>query len=81
MEWREVDSYWQGLLKFKKKKMKNDFTAEEELQMVKMTLDLARSHGLENEVVWSAMKIHSHTDPLDANLNESLGKALQEWDI
>ena len=76
MEWREVDSYWQGLLKFKKKKMKNDFTTEEEVQMVKMTLDLARSYGLENEVVWSAMKMQG-----DANLNESLGKALQEWDI
>ena len=56
--------------------MKNDFTTEEELQMVKMALDLARSHGLENEVVWSAMKLHG-----DGNLNESLGKALQEWDI
>ena len=57
-------------------RMKNDFTTEEELQMVKMALDLARSYGLENEVVWSAMKLHG-----DGNLNESLGKALQEWDI
>ena len=58
--------------------MKNDFTAEEEVQMVKMTLDLARSYGLENEVVWSAMKMHGNAE---YNLNESLGKALQEWDI
>ena len=56
--------------------MKNDFTAEEEVQMVKMTLDLARSYGLENEVVWSAMKLQG-----DATVNDSLGKALQEWDI
>ena len=66
--------------------MKNDFTGckalavcrdlGEKLQMVKMTLDLARSYGLENEVVWSAMKAHG-----DGNLNEALGKALQEWDI
>ena len=74
--------------------MKNDFTSEEELQMVKMTLDLARSYGLENEVVWSAMKIHGdavyaaikRSDTENGvlpryPLNESLGKALQEWDI
>ena len=60
--------------------MENNFTAEEEVQLIKMTLDLARSHGLEVEVMWSAMTNYKNA-AIDANMNESLGAALAEWDI
>ena len=58
----------------------HDVDAVAELFVVNETLKAAREHGLEAEVVWSAMKIYGDrfkTLPLDVCLQA----ALDEWDI
>ena len=76
MEWRDVDSYWNGLLKYENKMKK-----KRDIDLVKETLDIAREHGLEVEVVWSALVMAAEANEHGQTMEEVLQAALGEWDL
>ena len=51
------------------------------LQLVAETLDIADSHGLQVEVVWSALTIATEANEHDMSFDQVLEAALGEWDI
>ena len=51
------------------------------LQLVAETLDIADSHGLQAEVVWSALTIAVEANEHDMPFDQVLEAALGEWDI
>ena len=51
------------------------------LQLVAETLDIANAHGLEAEVVWSALTIATEANEHDMTFDQVLEAALGEWDI
>ena len=53
---------------------------ELELEAIQRTLKVAREHGLEAEVIWSAMN-HHHSSSVTNEITFSLEVALSEWDI
>jgi len=70
------EGYWGGLLKHSKK-----MKANENLKLVEATLKLARKHGLEAEVMWSALNMAAEANEHGETMDEVLGAALGEWDI
>ena len=70
------EGYWDGLLKYDKK-----MKASENLKLVEATLKLARKHGLEAEVVWSALVMAAEANEHGQTMDEVLAAALGEWDI
>ena len=55
--------------------------ANETLKLVHDTLEMAREHGLEAEVMWSALIMAAEANEHGRTLDDVLGAALQEWDI
>ncbi len=51
------------------------------LQLIAETLDVADSHGLQVEVVWSALTIAAEANEHDMSFDQVLEAALGEWDI
>ena len=51
------------------------------LQLVAETLDIADAHGLEAEVVWSALTIAAEANEHGLNMEQVLDAALGEWDL
>ena len=51
------------------------------LQLVAETLDIANAHGLEAEVMWSALTMAAEANEHGKTMDEVLGAALGEWDI
>ena len=51
------------------------------LQLVAETLDIADSHGLQVEVVWSALTIAAEANEHGQSMEQVLEAALGEWDI
>ena len=70
------EGYWEGLLKHGRK-----MEANENLKLVEATLNLARKHGLEAEVMWSALIMAAEANEHGQTMDEVLGAALSEWDI
>ena len=55
--------------------------SESNLTLVNKALEAAREHGLEAEVMWSALMIASESNRLGKSLEVVLDEALSEWDV
>ena len=73
---KNYEGYWDGLLRRSKK-----MEASRELKLVEATLKLARKHGLEAEVMWSALVMAAEANEHGKTMDEVLSAALGEWDI
>ena len=51
------------------------------LQLIAETLDRANAHGLEAEVVWSALTMAAEANEHGLTMEQVLEAALGEWDI
>jgi len=51
------------------------------LEMVQNALEAARPHGLEAEVMWSALTFAAEANEHNESLADVLEAALGEWDI
>ena len=51
------------------------------LQLIAETLDRANAHGLEAEVMWSALTIAAEANEHGQTMEQVLEAALGEWDI
>jgi isopropylmalate/homocitrate/citramalate synthase len=51
------------------------------LEMVHDTLEAARPHGLEAEVMWSALTFAAEANEHNESLADVLEAALGEWDL
>ena len=51
------------------------------LQLIAETLDRANAHGLEAEVMWSALTIAAEANAHGQTMEQVLEAALGEWDI
>lgn len=59
-------------------------TESDELHLINMTLNKARKHGLEAEVMWSAMRSYEKyhkSAPETYSIEWALECGLNEWDI
>jgi hypothetical protein len=64
--------------------MKAAETIEQELDAIQYALKTAKQHGLEAEVIWSAMTaygLHHEKAPETYSVEWALECALNEWDI
>tara|TARA_Y100000310_G_C20536232_1_gene740986 strand:- start:521 stop:685 length:165 start_codon:yes stop_codon:yes gene_type:complete len=51
------------------------------LELVRETLEAARPHGLEAEVMYSALTAAVEANEHGKTIDDVLGEALTEWDI
>jgi len=51
------------------------------LQLIAETLDRANAHGLEAEVMWSALTIAAEANEHGQTMEQVLEAALGEWDV
>jgi len=51
------------------------------LQLIAETLDRANAHGLEAEVMWSALTMAAEANAHGQTMEQVLEAALGEWDI
>ena len=51
------------------------------LQLIAETLDRANAHGLEAEVMWSALTMAAEANEHGQTMEQVLEAALGEWDI
>ena len=51
------------------------------LQLIAETLDRANAHGLEAEVMWSALTMAAEANEHGLTMEQVLEAALGEWDI
>jgi uncharacterized protein YigA (DUF484 family) len=55
--------------------------ASDTLSLVNQTLETARKHGLEAEVMYTALIMAAEANEHGLGMEEVLNKALGEWDI
>lgn len=70
------EGYWEGLLKRDK-----EMNTQDNLQLVHAALKLARKHGLEAEVMYSALTMAAEANEHGLTMEQVLNAALGEWDI
>jgi len=71
------EGYWDGLVNRANKEMKE----KRDIDLVHETLEIARKHGLETEVVWSALIMAAEANEHGKTMEEVLRAALGEWDL
>ena len=69
------DGYWEALLK----REQEEINVELDLKIIAKHLEYAREHGLEAEVIWSAVK-HAKANP-KAGMLEIMHVGCEEWDV